>query len=61
MNKLALNVNEAAEMIGISPTTIYSLVKENEIPHTRVRSRIFFHREKLEAWLKGELPVTKEA
>lgn len=59
--KIALNVNEAAELIGVSQTTIYKKVKTGEIPHTRVGSRIIFHRGLIEAWLRGELPELRQA
>jgi excisionase family DNA binding protein len=55
--KIALNVKEAAQLIGVSPTTIYSMVEKKEIPHARVRSRIIFHRAVIESWLKGEAPA----
>jgi excisionase family DNA binding protein len=59
--KIALNVNEAAELIGVSQTTIYKKVKTGEIPHKKVGSRIIFHRGLIEAWLRGELQMPKEA
>lgn len=58
--KLALNVSETAALIGVSRTTIYTMVKNMEIPHARVRSRIIFHSEVIESWLKGEIPVTRK-
>jgi excisionase family DNA binding protein len=57
--KMALNVNETAELIGVSQTTIYKKVKTGEIPHARLGSRIIFHRGMIEAWLRGELPELK--
>lgn len=56
-NKITLSVKEAAELIGVSVTSIYTMVRENEIPHARVRSRILFHREVIESWLRGERPA----
>ena len=50
--KLTLNVMEIAELLGVSVTTIYSMVRENQIPHKRVRNRILFHRETIELWLR---------
>lgn len=52
--KITLNVSEAAELIGVSPTTIYSMVRNKEIPHAKVRSRIIFHRDVIDKWLRGE-------
>lgn len=51
MEKVALSVDEVAELIGVSVTTIYTMVKQNEIPHKKVRGRILFHRETIEKWL----------
>lgn len=59
--KIALNVNEAAALIGVSPTTIYKMVENKEIPHTRVRSRIIFHRSVIDAWLRAGVPIAKQA
>lgn len=59
--KIALNVSEAAELIGVSQTTIYKMVQNGEIPHARVRSRIIFHRGVIEDWLKGLAPQIREA
>lgn len=55
MTKLTLSVREVAELIGVSQTTIYTMVREGQIPHVRVRGRIIFHRETIEKWLSGEL------
>ncbi|MFS0766186.1 helix-turn-helix domain-containing protein [Peribacillus phoenicis] len=57
MNKITLTVKEAAELIGVSTTSVYTMVRENQIPHTRVRSKIIFHKGMLESWLKGDLKV----
>ncbi|WP_337101990.1 helix-turn-helix domain-containing protein [Paenibacillus sp. YIM B09110] len=59
MTKLTLTVNEAAQLVGVSIATIYTMARQGEIPHVRVRGRILFHREKLEQWLRGELEATR--
>lgn len=53
-DKIALNVSETAELIGVSQTTIYTMVKKNEIPHKRVRNRIIFSKEVISSWLRGD-------
>jgi len=53
MCKVTLNVKEIAELIGVSTTTIYAMVREQQIPHVRIRSSIVFHRGTIEAWLGG--------
>lgn len=51
VKKVTLSVNEVAELIGVSTTTIYTMVRLNEIPCKKVRGRIIFHRETVEKWL----------
>lgn len=51
VNKITLTVKEVAELLGVSITTIYTMVRANEIPHKKVRGRIVFHRETIESWL----------
>lgn len=55
MNKLTLSVNETAELVGVSTGTIYTMARENQLPHIRVRGRILFHRDMIEKWMRGEL------
>ncbi|OAB46571.1 helix-turn-helix domain-containing protein [Paenibacillus antarcticus] len=54
MRKITLTVNEVAELISVSTTTIYAMVREKQVPHIKIRGRILFHREVIEAWLRGE-------
>ncbi|MEW4371790.1 helix-turn-helix domain-containing protein [Paenibacillus kandeliae] len=54
MAKITLSVNEAAELLGVSTTTIYNMVRDNQIPHMRVRARIIFHRDTIESWIGGK-------
>lgn len=50
-----VDVKTAAELMGVSTGTLYTMARENQIPHVRVRGRILFHRETIELWLRGEL------
>lgn len=54
MQKIVLTVKEVAELLDVSTTTIYTMVRHGEIPHTRIRSKIVFHRETIERWVAGE-------
>lgn len=54
MKKITLTVNEVALLLGVSTTTIYTMVREGQIPHNRIRAKIVFHRDVIESWLKGE-------
>ncbi|WP_067925460.1 helix-turn-helix domain-containing protein [Alicyclobacillus shizuokensis] len=54
MDKITLSVQEVAELLGVSPVTIYYMVRDKQIPHVRIRRRVMFHRDAIEAWLRGE-------
>ncbi|WP_336636613.1 helix-turn-helix domain-containing protein [Lysinibacillus fusiformis] len=49
--KMTMSVDELAEELQISTSTIYTMVRQNEIPHKKVRGRILFHRPTIEEWL----------
>ncbi|MGG4344962.1 helix-turn-helix domain-containing protein [Paenibacillus lautus] len=60
LQKITLTVTETADLIGVSQTTVYTMAREKQIPHTRVRGRILFHREIIESWLRGDLQEIKQ-
>lgn len=45
-----MTVQECALYLGVCPDTIYRMCRRHEIPHRRVRTRIFFSRCTLEKW-----------
>jgi len=49
--KMTMSVEELAGFIGVSKTTIYTMVRQNEIPYKKVRGSILFHRPTIEHWL----------
>lgn len=51
MKKITLTVREVSELLGLSLTTVYSMVRMGEIPHARVKGKILFHRPTVETWL----------
>lgn len=58
-NKLAYTVHEAAQIMGLSPRTIYELCYSGQIAHTRVKARgkkgmgkIIISRKALEEYLE---------
>lgn len=55
MEKITLEVKEVATMLGVSTGTIYTMVRLSEIPHLKVRGRILFNRNIIEAWTRGEV------
>jgi len=49
---ITMTVAEAAAYLGVSTDTLYDMVRRKEIPHIRIRRRIFFRRDTLDAWLE---------
>lgn len=47
-----LTAQEVADYIGVHLDTIYTMVKQKQIPHFRVRRRIFFSIETINAWMR---------
>lgn len=58
MDKLTMSVAEIADSLGVSSTTIYTMARQNEIPHKRIRGRIVFHYPTIEKWLANESEVS---
>lgn len=57
-----MTVQEIADYLGVHPDTIYTMVREKQIPHFRVRRRIFFSIEAINAWIREqESNVSMEA
>lgn len=54
MQKITLDVKEVCGLLGISNTTVYTMVRHEEIPHFKVRGKILFNRDVIEAWTRGE-------
>lgn len=49
--KLVLSVPEAAELLGISKSKMYEIVRIKGFPAVRVGKRILVNAKRLEAWL----------
>lgn len=60
MSKITLTVKETAELLGVSLTTVYSLVKTNEIPYAKVGGKILFHKATVEKWLINGISQSME-
>lgn len=54
MERVTIDVKDAANYIGVSIDTIYSMVRGNEIPYIRVRRRIFFRVSALNDWMSEQ-------
>ncbi len=54
--KAAYSVPEAAKVLGISRSLMYTLVNKNEIPYCRIgEKRILIPAEKLHEWLNQQV------
>lgn len=54
MKRITLDVKEVAQMLNVSKYTIYTMCREGEIPHFKVRGRILFNKDVVIAWTRGE-------
>ncbi|QRG65283.1 helix-turn-helix domain-containing protein [Brevibacillus choshinensis] len=54
MQPTTLTVTQLAERLGVHQDTIYTMVRQKQIPHFRIRSRIFFRSETIDAWMKNQ-------
>lgn len=61
MQKITLTPLEVAKMLGVSRATIYTMVREEEIPFFKVRGKILFNKDIIMKWTRGEYEETKEA
>ncbi|NGM83950.1 helix-turn-helix domain-containing protein [Paenibacillus sp. 7124] len=48
------SVSELAEYLKVSTDSIYTMVREKQIPHVRVRKRIIFPMNMIEEWLNNQ-------
>ncbi|MEH7490866.1 helix-turn-helix domain-containing protein [Neobacillus niacini] len=62
MQRKTLTVQEVADYLGVHQDTIYTMVRQKQIPHFRVRRRIFFNQNTIDAWIeKQETMIVREA
>ncbi|MBO3796765.1 helix-turn-helix domain-containing protein [Bacillus subtilis] len=54
MNRTALTPQEAADFLGVHKETIYIMVRNGQIPHFKVRKKIFFRVDSLNEWIKKQ-------
>ncbi len=50
---VSMSVDKAVEYTGVGRSTIYDMIKNNELPVVRVRGRTLLLREDLDAYLRG--------
>lgn len=52
-DKLAYTVGESAKALGLSPATVWSMIKEREVSAIKLRGRTLISRTELERVLAG--------
>lgn len=52
--KIALSVVEAAELLGVSPPTVYKLMRRADFPAFKIGTRTLISRSKLEKWVEKQ-------
>ena len=50
-----MTVKEVAEMLRLSPQTLYKLLKEGQIPAIKVGSQWRFDRDRVREWIGSQL------
>ena len=61
MERKTMTAQEVADYIGIHKETVYVMARKKEIPHIRIRRRIFFSQESIDAWLHEQERKSYEA
>ncbi|OLN23873.1 DNA-binding protein [Domibacillus antri] len=54
MENQTWTVKQVADYLRVHPDTIYTMVKEKQIPHFRVRSKIFFTKSAIDSWIRSQ-------
>ena len=53
-SKMLISVTEAAEMLGLSKTTVYTLIHRDDFPVVRLGGRTLINVEKLQQWVDNQ-------
>lgn len=51
MNSM-ISVREAAQMLGIAPSTVYRFVHQQRLPFIKIGSRVLFDLDDLSEWVR---------
>lgn len=55
MERTMLRISSAARILGISRSTLYSMVSANEIPTIRIRNGLRIPSDALDAWIESRV------
>lgn len=47
MKKIYINLKEAAELVGVTPTTMKKVILSSDIPYTRIKRKFLINQEEL--------------
>jgi excisionase family DNA binding protein len=50
-DRLIITIAEAAQLLGLSESTVYRLARENKIPVVRIGASVRVNRRQLEQWI----------
>lgn len=50
-DRILLSIKDAAHLLSICERTLWSLVREQRIPHLRIGRRLLFSRDTLSTWV----------
>lgn len=53
-----LNIQQAAEVLNLTVPTIYGYVHRLEIPHSKIKKRLYFSKKDLTEWVKASRKKT---
>lgn len=54
VSQVTMNVSDAAAYLGCSQSTIYTMARQKQIPHVRVRGKILFRKDTLDGWMAAQ-------
>ncbi|WP_404452561.1 helix-turn-helix domain-containing protein [Virgibacillus necropolis] len=54
MERQTITVKEVANYLGVHTDTIYALVKEKQIPHMKIGTRILFTMQSIDLWIQDQ-------
>ena len=53
-NKILMNTREAAEALGVSKSTVYTLIHRDDFPAVRIGGRTLINVKKLQEWVDNQ-------
>ncbi len=57
---LLLNVKQLADLLGVSDSSVYELIQEDDFPSLRVGKRIVIPKDELRKWISAHTKGVRE-